>query len=325
MNSGERVGVSVAMCTFQGERFLAEQLATIAGQSRPPDELVICDDGSTDATLRIIEEFRSSASIEVRLETNECRLGVLKNFEKATFLCRGETVFFADQDDVWHPDKLSRLLAALDAAPGAGLAFSNVELIGEDGSPVGYDLWSFRRLSSARRKRVMDGQSFDYILGQGIAAGMAQGFRADYRDLILPFNGLGHDLWASVLIGAVSDAAVVGEPLGKWRQHRSQQTGAITLRSYRRHIEEARGHNAKHYAELAEGYQTLLDRLYAMADRFPPRPEALEAIAVKIAHLWARAAMREGRKLALIGSEVISGNYWRHSYGIRSVAKDLFF
>lgn len=319
------VGVSVAMCTFQGEQFLEEQLATIAGQTRPPDELVVCDDGSTDATLSILEEFRSSASFEVSVVANEQRLGVLKNFEKAASLCRGDTVFFADQDDVWHADKLSRLLAAFNAAPGAGLAFSNVELIGEDGAPVGYDLWQFRRLSAARRKRLMDGQSFEYILGQGIAAGMAQGFRAEYRDLILPFNGLGHDLWASVLIGAVSDAAVVDEALGKWRQHRSQQTGAITLRSYRRHIAEARGHNATHYAELAEGYQTLLDRLHAMAERFPPRPEALEAIAGKIAHLRARAAMREGRKVSLIRSELVSGNYWRHSYGVRSVAKDLLF
>lgn len=325
MTAGGPAVVSIAMCTYQGERFLAEQLATIAGQTRPPDELVICDDGSTDRTLAIIEEFRSSAGFEVRLVQNPSRLGILKNFEQATGLCRGETIFFADQDDIWHPDKLARLLAALDGAPEAGLAFSNVELVGEDQEPVGYDLWRFRRLSKRRRERLMSGHSFDYILGQGIAAGMAQGFRAGYKDLILPFDGLGHDLWVSVLIGAVADAAVLGEPLGKWRQHGSQHTGAITLHSFLRHIAEAREHNASHYTELARGYEVLLARLHKMEDRYPPRPEAPAAIAQKIAHLRARAAMREGGKPALLRKEVLSGNYWRHSYGLRSVAKDLLF
>ena len=320
------VGVSVAMCTYQGERFLAEQLATIAGQTRPPDELVICDDGSTDRTLQIVEDFRGSAGFEVRLFVNDTRLGVLKNFEKATRLSRGAAIFFADQDDIWHPDKLARLLAALDSAPRAGLAFSNVELVDEDNKAVGHDLWRFRRMSRSRRRRLMSGHHFEYVLGQGIAAGMAQGFRAEYKDLVLPFDGLGHDLWVSVLVAAVSDSAVLDEPLGKWRQHRTQHTGAITLHSFRRHIAEAREHNASHYAELARGYQVLLARLHRMAGRYPPRPEALAAIEQKISHLHARAAMRTGEgKPSLLRSEVLSGNYWRHSYGLRSVAKDLLF
>ncbi len=314
------------MCTYQGERFLAEQLATIANQTRPPDELVICDDGSTDTTLGIIEDFRASAGFEIRLFMNDQKLGTLKNFEKATDLCRGDTIFFADQDDIWHPDKLARLLAALDNAPDAGLAFSNVELVDEDLKNIGYDLWQFRCISPARHRRLMTGHSFDYILGQGIAAGMAQGFRARFKDLILPFDGPGHDLWVSVLIAAVSDPAVLEQPLGKWRQHRTQSTGAITLRSFRRHVAEARQHNASHYWKLAEGYTALLERLNQKSDRFPARPGTLQAIEQKISHLRARAAMRQGKgKPSLLRSEVLSGNYWRHSYGLRSVAKDLLF
>src|SRR6266567_6944512 len=106
--------ISVAMCTYNGARFLREQLESIAAQSRLPDELVVCDDGSTDETVETIKAFVGRAPFAVRLEINSKNLGSTKNFEKAIGLCEGEIIALADQDDVWKPQKLAVLEATLN-------------------------------------------------------------------------------------------------------------------------------------------------------------------------------------------------------------------
>src|SRR5713101_1538304 len=105
--------LSVAMCTYYGARFLQEQLESIAAQTRLPDELVVCDDRSADGSVEIVRNFAKSAPFPVQLEINETNLGAIKNFEKAIGLCEGETIALADQDDIWKPQKLSRLSVAL--------------------------------------------------------------------------------------------------------------------------------------------------------------------------------------------------------------------
>lgn len=98
--------ISIALCTYNGERFLDEQLASITGQTRQPDELVICDDCSTDNTLLILERFEKTAAFPVRIVRNQNNLGVIANFRQAIALCKYEMTALADQDDVWLPDKL---------------------------------------------------------------------------------------------------------------------------------------------------------------------------------------------------------------------------
>jgi len=99
--------ISIALCTYNGERYLGEQLASIAAQSRQPDELVVCDDGSTDDTLIILNRFAKDANFSVRIVQNKMNLGVVANFQQAVSLCSGQLTALSDQDDVWLPDKLS--------------------------------------------------------------------------------------------------------------------------------------------------------------------------------------------------------------------------
>ena len=107
--------VSVAMATFNGARFLEPQLESLACQRRVPDELVVCDDGSTDATTEILESFRRRAPFAVRVTRNERHLGWMENFVIALGGCQGEIVAWCDQDDIWHPDKLARCAPILRA------------------------------------------------------------------------------------------------------------------------------------------------------------------------------------------------------------------
>jgi glycosyltransferase involved in cell wall biosynthesis len=98
---------SIAMATYNGEKYLSEQLRSLAEQTVLPDELVICDDESSDSTARIVELFAATAPFPVRFIRNEQRLGYYENFMKAAGLCTSEYIAFCDQDDVWLSEKLA--------------------------------------------------------------------------------------------------------------------------------------------------------------------------------------------------------------------------
>src|ERR1700677_1057663 len=139
--------VSVAMCTYNGSRYVSEQLLSIASQGRVPDELVVCDDGSVDNTVDLLDEFASQAPFQVRILVNDQTLGPAKNFEKAILLCQGEIIALADQDDIWRTQKLEVLIRAFEQNPGAAYVFSDAEMADELGHPQGQKLWdavSFR-------------------------------------------------------------------------------------------------------------------------------------------------------------------------------------
>ncbi len=316
---------SVAICTYQGERYVEELLASLAAQSRPPDEVVVCDDGSTDATVAVVERFARGASFPVLLHVNREQLGPTKNFEAASARCRGEAIFLADQDDVWLPHKLSKLMAALSAAPRAGLVFCDAEIVDEHLFPRGRTLWQVLGFGPAEQRRFVTGGVVAQTLKQPVTAGMTLGFRARFRDLLLPFPpDCVHDIWIPLVLGAVADAALVPECLVKWRQHEAQLTGEVRIRSLRRRWSESRLAGAEVYLQLAELHRCAFERLRAHGYRYAPAPEPLALIEGKIAHVQARADMRrDGKRLALVAREVRSGNYARYSRGWRSVAKDL--
>jgi len=121
--------ISVAMCTYHGERFLAQQLASIAKQTRPPDELVVCDDRSSDRTVEILRDFAASVSHPVKIFENETNLGFVANFERAIQLCTGDLIALSDQDDIWYPERLELSEREFAAHPEVGLVFSDADLI----------------------------------------------------------------------------------------------------------------------------------------------------------------------------------------------------
>jgi glycosyltransferase involved in cell wall biosynthesis len=106
-------GISIAMATFNGERYLWEQLQSLSRQTLQPLELVVTDDGSTDATLKILENFSATAPFTVRIYRNLELLGFADNFLRAASLCNGSFIAFCDQDDVWNSTKLEKSIAYL--------------------------------------------------------------------------------------------------------------------------------------------------------------------------------------------------------------------
>lgn len=101
--------ISVAMTTYNGEAFVSKQLESICAQSMPVDEIIICDDGSTDHTVEIIRHYMDKKP-NIKLYINEKNLGYRENFKKALSLCQGDFIFLSDQDDIWMKDKVSEVI-----------------------------------------------------------------------------------------------------------------------------------------------------------------------------------------------------------------------
>jgi glycosyltransferase involved in cell wall biosynthesis len=127
--------VSVVMATYNGERFIREQLESLAAQTLRPCELVVSDDGSTDRTLEIVGEFAARAPFPVRVQRNAQRLGPSENFLQAARRAAGEWIAFCDQDDVWLPQKLARIAEIVEANPKVIFAAHRATLIDEHGNP----------------------------------------------------------------------------------------------------------------------------------------------------------------------------------------------
>jgi len=143
------MNVSIAKATYNGERWLPEQLDSLASQTLQPGALVISDDQSTDGTLAVVRQFATASPFPVRVVKNELRRGFADNFMHALRSCDGDAVAYCDQDDVWNPRKLERSVAAMQRHPGITLVHHDCEEVGHDLRPLGIILRTRGSLSGA--------------------------------------------------------------------------------------------------------------------------------------------------------------------------------
>jgi glycosyltransferase involved in cell wall biosynthesis len=175
--------ISVALCTFNGARYILEQLASIGSQSRMPDEIIVCDDASTDTTVDLVTDFIATLGVDVKLHVNCKNIGYAKNFEKALSLCTGDLVFFSDQDDRWHENKVEVIVSILNDHP-------SLLVITHDGYIVDSDLkWHGTKKN----------QQIQRAYGSGARAftGCLSCVRREAIQFLLPFpvGVAGHDIW----------------------------------------------------------------------------------------------------------------------------------
>ncbi|MBC8032314.1 MAG: glycosyltransferase family 2 protein [Pyrinomonadaceae bacterium] len=319
---------SIAMCTYNGARHLSEQLDSISTQSRLPDELVICDDASTDDTRAILTDFAASAPFPVHLHFNERNLGSTKNFECAIRQCTGDMIALCDQDDVWLPEKLSALETKFASVPSVGLIFSDAEVIDESARSAGYTLWEKLSIRNAELRSLRSQRAVDALLQGSTVTGATMAFRGRFKELVLPIpNDLPviHDAWIALLVAAVSQVFPFATPLIRYRQHSAQQVGAKERVEAEAGVIEAMQRKTS-YTEMiqvgAEARQRLADYsgVYESVD-------AISGLDARLQHLRARASLPEGRlgRVRLVAAELLSRRYHLYSNGFRSAVKDLLF
>ena len=212
MTSGQsgNMRLSIAMATYNGADYIGEQLESLFKQTRQPHELIVCDDGSNDATLELLEEFKKRVPFAVRIFRNKENIGHERNFGKAIDLCAGDLIFLCDQDDVWFPSKLEVIEKIFRANKNILLVVNDAEITDGYLNPTG------RTVFGQSKAAGVFGQN-----GKSLTLGCATAFRAELRSLISPVPALeyGHDSWIHDFTHIIDGRYVLDEELQFYRRH----------------------------------------------------------------------------------------------------------
>ena len=327
--------VSVAMATYNGSLYIDEQLADIAAQSVPPSELVVCDDGSSDDTLLILQRFAATAPFPVRIHRNEDRLGYRANFLKCASHCRSDLIAFCDQDDRWLPGKIEAMRSCFKDREVL-LAFHGADVISGDGKRTGRLPLSPRPVGATP---PLGGSPWTFALG------FTQIFRrwlCDFdrwwdrsRDQNTASEPLAHDQWYFFLASALGTIIHVDEPLVQYRQHAGNVygwtgAGRKFATRVRGRIDAARSWSArcaiaatKRALILDEAFDTLADPYRERAREGSAAYRQLAKRCAQRADIYAGSTLRE--RARCFGSVLTGKGYgsdpWR--FGPMALAMDL--
>ncbi len=218
--------VSAALATYNGSRYISEQLASLATQTRKPAELVVSDDGSSDNTLDLVRSFARTAPFDVRILAPGPRLGFADNFLRAAEACRSEFVAFCDQDDVWLPEKLDLVMHRLSIDKSV-CALHRLTLTDDALNP--YDVWE-QGISEDRAYEPLALPRYMHAWGNSMV------FRHDILDVMKasarsaqpgkPEQRLSHDIWIYNISASLGRVSHIIKPLVLYRQHGHNASGA---------------------------------------------------------------------------------------------------
>ena len=216
----DSIEVSVALCTCNVASYLREQLDSILAQTRPVDEIVVGDDASTDETPEILLDYAARFPERFRLHLHAERLGTVDNFGFVLGECRGRVIFLSDQDDVWFPDKLARVVERLDGDPAAEVVVNDQILTDGD---LNHD--NITKLGNLARLGTGT---------EGLIEGCCTAFRRRWAELLFPIPAeaeeqlrrrlQSHDRWINELAILLGVRRVIETPLQYFRRYGSNTT-----------------------------------------------------------------------------------------------------
>lgn len=317
--------ISVALCTYNGSKYLAAQLNSIAKQSRLPDELVISDDASTDNSLAIASEFAKTAPLPVRVIQSAATLGSTENFQRAIEMCSGDVIMLSDQDDVWMESRVNLTARAFASRPELSMCFSDAIVTDSELRPVGR-LWPSVKLDAATLKHIDEGGALQELLRRNFVTGATMAFARRICRVALPIPRLEtriHDGWLALVASALGPVQPIRQATIYYRQHASQQFGlpqvALFEELQRKVVPEAR----QAHIQIAEDMAQLESRL-ALQLTGTITSDVFEHLAAQRQHRLIRASMSRSyrRRFPIALREAATGRY-RYSGGWLSVMRDL--
>ena len=204
--------VSIALCTYNGARFLHEQLDSILNQDYSNFELIIVDDKSTDNTREIISSYLPDSRI--RFYENDTNLGYAANFGKALSLCKGDLIALSDQDDIWLPQKIRLMVERMDGISGL---YHNSAFMTPTGELTGTKLTD--------KVHFVSGKSPESLLLYNYVGGHTMMLTPDVLKHALPIpKGIYHDWWLAFVCMNLNGLGYIEKPLVHYRIHNTNQT-----------------------------------------------------------------------------------------------------
>lgn len=205
---------SVVMATFNGERYLKDQISSILTQLEVGDELIVVDDASTDTTISIAQSFNAD---QMKIIRNEKNIGVVASFERGLMLARNDYIFLSDQDDIWMPGKRNAYIAEFERSPNITTVISDLIVIDADAKVIS--------VSFMEGKGGFKGGIFD-TLWRNRYIGCSMAMKRTILDILLPFpKGLPmHDMWIGIVGKALGSVCYLSIPYMQYRRHGSNVT-----------------------------------------------------------------------------------------------------
>lgn len=329
--STDPLSISVALCTYNGARFIREQVRSICLQTRPPMEIVLSDDASSDGCVelarRTVDECaaeRPRQAVALRVLQNATALRVTKNFEQAVRACDGELVALSDQDDVWRPERLERMAAEFERRTDLLLLHTDARLVAGDREDLGQSLFHALEVKPFELGWIHDGKAFDVFLRRNLVTGATTVFRRSLLDYAVPFPVQWlHDEWLAIIAAAVGRVDLLEDELIEYRQHESNQIGA-RRDSFLDKVRKALASRGDTHVQRALKAEILLTRLQELGDMVAPA--TIEKVRSKLEHQRFRAALPAGRlaRCVPVLREATTGRYNKFGRGARGVVRDLF-
>ena len=221
--------ISVALCTYNGEKFIEKQLESIINQTIKVDEIIICDDCSNDNTISIVTKYIEKNPSLFKLYINETNLKSNANFEKAIQLTTGDYIFLSDQDDIWKNDKVEKILTVFDANKEAEGVFSNADFIDENGNKTytNLSLWDF--VCFFENENFNQENLLKLLIYKGnYLTGATLCVKKEVKKFCIPFktgDDFIHDEWLAFKLANKKTLYYSTENLISYRIHSNQQLG----------------------------------------------------------------------------------------------------
>lgn len=197
--------ISVCIATYNGEKYIQEQISSILSQLSKDDEIIISDDGSKDNTINILHSFNDN---RIKIFFNASPHGVVPNFENAIKHAMGNIIFLSDQDDIWMPYKVKTVLSSFQ---NYDFVVHNAEIVNGQKKQLGIDFFSFRHTKYGYWQNLW---KMRYL-------GCTMAFRKEVLKDILPFPKkiLWHDMWIAAILHLKYKGLLINEPLIYYRRH----------------------------------------------------------------------------------------------------------
>lgn len=222
--------ISVAMCTYNGEKYLKDQIESILNQSLPVDEIIVCDDRSSDGTKDILEYYKSIHPNLFNISYNQTSLKTVKNFEKAILKTSGDIIFLSDQDDIWKIDKVKIILDVFSKNENAKMIFTDGDLIDASNNLLDnslFEKWDFPEEKQNQWKNNKFAV-INLINWNNKITGATMCFRKSLINKFVPINppcDFWHDAWIGMHAARENGLFISTEKLIQYRIHSEQQVG----------------------------------------------------------------------------------------------------
>lgn len=216
--------VSIALATYNGEKFLRNQLDSLLAQTYKNIEIIVCDDCSKDGTVKILEEYKTKHKITYYV--NEKNLGYIKNFEKVIGLCSGEYIALSDQDDVWLDNKIELLVNNIG---DCSLIFSDASLIDENGDIFEESFHDYQNIYMPENY-----DQYRFLLFRNFVTGCTSLFKKEILSKAIPFiDSIPHDWWIALNASMIGEIKKNQSPLVQYRQHSNNAIGAKKITGFK--------------------------------------------------------------------------------------------